>query len=339
MSKKAALLLNLGSPDSTDVGDVRRYLREFLTDPRVIDSPLRGLIVNLFILPFRPPKTAAAYRRIWQPEGSPLLIISREQKNNVAEKVNIPVVSAMRYGKPAIKDVIADLVDQGIVNIFIMPLYPQYAMSSYETVAVRVKEEIARHKPEMHTTLLSPFYNDPDYINALIENALPYLQKDYDKVIFSFHGLPERHIRKADLSHRHCLMEPDCCKVDNSVHATCYRHQCFKTVELFVKGLNLQSHKYCLSFQSRLGREPWLQPFTDEMIKKLGQMGLKNVLVMCPAFVSDCLETLEEIAIDGKKLFKESGGGNLELIPCLNNHPAFIQYLADKINQWDRDDN
>ena len=206
-------------------------------------------------------------------------------------------------------------------------------MSSYETVAVKVREEIEKYGT-IRTTLLPPFYNDPDYINALIQNAEPYLKKEYDKIIFSFHGLPERHIRKTDPSNTHCLSTPDCCTRSNPAHATCYRHQCFKTVESFVNKTHIPEDKYCLTFQSRLGRTPWLQPFTDETIMHMGQSGVKRILIQCPAFVADCLETLEEIAIEGKKLFLESGGEDLEIIPCLNDHPAFINFLANKINTW-----
>lgn len=335
MTKKAILLLNLGSPESTKVGHVRRYLREFLTDPRVIDSPFRSFIVNVFILPFRPRRTAKAYRKVWRSEGSPLLVISNQQRDSLLEKVNFPVALAMRYGRPAIKDVIAELVQQDVDDIFVMPLYPQYAMSSYETVAVKVVEEIEKYDRKIRTTLLPPFYKDPDYIHALIQNADPFLKKDYDKIIFSFHGLPERHIRKADPTHTHCLSMPNCCTLDNPAHPTCYRHQCFKTVELFVKHSGIPENKYCVTFQSRVGRDPWLQPFTDKMLIDLAQSGVNKLLILCPAFVADCLETLEEIAIEGKKKFLESGGEEFELIPCLNDHPAFINFLADKINDWD----
>jgi ferrochelatase len=334
MSKKAVLLLNLGSPDSTKVGDVRRYLKEFLTDPRVIDSPFRSIVVNLFILPFRPRRTAKAYRKVWRPEGSPLIVISNQQRESLEKKVDVPVALAMRYGQPTIADVIAKLVEQNVDDLYVMPLYPQYAMSSYETVAVKVNEEVDKQGGTIRTTLLPPFYNDPDYIDALIQNAKPYLKKDYDKIIFSFHGLPERHIRKADPSHSHCLNTPDCCTRSNLAHATCYRHQCFKTVESFVEHTQIPEDKYCITFQSRLGRDPWLQPFTDETIKQLGQSGVKKILILCPAFVADCLETLEEIAIEGKKLFLESGGEDLDIIPCLNDHPAFINFLVNKINGW-----
>ena len=338
MSKKAVLLLNLGSPDSTTVRDVRRYLKEFLTDPRVIDSPFRSLIVNLFIIPFRPRRTAKAYQKIWRPEGSPLIVISNQQKESVKKKVGLPVALAMRYGHPTIADVIAKLIEKKVDDIYVMPLYPQYAMSSYETVSVKVIEEINRYVGNIRTTLLAPFYNDPDYIDALIQNANPYLKKDYDKIIFSFHGLPERHIRKSDPSNSHCLNTPNCCMQSSPAHSTCYRHQCFKTVELFVEHTNIPIDKYCLTFQSRLGRDPWLQPFTDETIKQLAKTGVKKILILCPAFVADCLETLEEIAIEGKKLFLESGGEDLEMIPCLNDHPAFINFLVKKINDWSKKD-
>lgn len=336
MGKQAVLLLNLGSPASTEVGDVRAYLKEFLLDERVIDSPalVRNLVVRGLILPTRPKKSAEAYEKVWTPEGSPLLVMSRRQQELLADRVNVPVALAMRYGEPSIAAVLGELVEQGVDRLLVMPLYPHYAMSSYETVVVRVMEEIARVGAGMKATLLQPFYNDPGYITALVESAKPWLDKDYDRLLFSFHGIPERHLRKSDPSHAHCLEVPDCCETCHPAHATCYRHQCFKTVRAFVKKAGIPENKYCVSFQSRLGRDPWLKPYTDFVLRDLPAEGCKRLLVICPAFVADCLETLEEIAMAGKEDFLEAGGSFYEQIPCMNDHPAWIQWLESRVLEW-----
>lgn len=330
---RAVLLLNLGSPDSTSVADVRRYLREFLMDERVIDKPflLRSLVVNAFILPVRPKQSAAAYASIWGPGGSPLLLISKRLQQQVQDNVEVPVALAMRYGQPAIADVVAELHQKGCRELFIIPLYPQYAMSSYETVVVRVMEEIQRHTPLIRTSLLQPFYRDADYIEVLVESAQPWLQKEYDHLLFSFHGIPERHLRKSDPSHAHCLTTPDCCSTCHPAHATCYRHQCFATARLFAERAGIAADKWSVSFQSRLGRDPWLSPYTDKRLEEMPQQGIRRLLVVCPAFVSDCLETLEEIRVEGRESFMEAGGEYFEQIPCLNNHPAWVDLLVRRI--------
>lgn len=336
MAKSGVLLLNLGSPASTDVPDVRAYLKEFLLDERVIDAPapIRNLIVRGFILPSRPKNSAEAYQRVWTPEGSPLIVVSEKQRQLVAEGRDFPVALAMRYGEPSIAKVIGELVSQGVDRLFVMPLYPHYAMSSYETVVVRVMEEIAAQKPAMKVDLLQPFYQDEDYLAAMVENAQPYLDKGYDHVLFSYHGIPERHLRKSDPSHAHCLARPDCCETCHPAHATCYRHQCFTTTHAFAERAGIPKDKYSISFQSRLGRDPWLKPYTDYVLEELPAKGVKNLLVMCPAFITDCLETLEEISMEGKEDFLKAGGDQFEQIPCLNDHPAFIRFLNGRIDQW-----
>ncbi len=336
MTGKAVLLLNLGSPDSCSVGDVRRYLREFLMDERVLDTPwpIRAFVVYLCILPFRPKQSAHAYGKIWTAEGSPLTVISRKQQALLQEKVDLPVHLAMRYGSPSIPDIISNIRRQGIDDLFIVPLYPHYAMSSYETVVERVVDEIEKQGVTLKTTIFQPFYDEEAYIKALTQQTKPFLEKDYDKLLFSFHGIPERHLRKSDPTHCHCLAAPDCCKGTHPAHATCYRHQCFQTVEKFVSMANIPSHKYAVSFQSRLGRDPWLKPYTDFELERFGREGVKKILVMCPAFLSDCLETLEEIAMQGAETFKQAGGESLQLIPCLNDHPEFIRFLEGKVAAW-----
>lgn len=336
MTKKGVLLVNLGSPDSTEVSDVRKYLKEFLSDPRVIDSsPLaRWIVVNWFILPFRPKETAKAYRKIWKPEGSPLVLSSEKVRDLVAEKVDMPIELAMRYGKPSIPSAIKQLRRQGIDKLFIILLYPHYAMSSYETALVAVMEEIEKTAPTIKTTTLQPFYKDEGYIEAMVENARPYLEKEHDHLLFSFHGIPESHLRKGDPSHAHCLTVPDCCKTCNPAHATCYKHQCLETMRHFVELAKIPEGKYSHSFQSRLGREPWLKPYTDHKFLEFPKKGIKKLLVISPAFVSDCLETLEELAMAGKESFLKAGGESFELIHCMNEHPKWIQYLTDKITEW-----
>ncbi|MGF1483544.1 MAG: ferrochelatase [Opitutales bacterium] len=336
MPAKAVILLNLGSPDSTAVPDVRRYLREFLMDGRVLDAPfpIRWMVVNGLILPFRPKQSAEAYSRVWREEGSPLILISEAVQRALQTHLEVPVELAMRYGSPSIPDAVKRLKAAGTEELFIVPLYPHYAMSSYETVVVRLMEELAAQAPKMRTTLLQPFYDDPDYIAALVESAEPYLSEPYDQLLFSFHGIPERHLRKSDPSHAHCLKCPDCCEVAHPAHATCYRHQCVTTVKKFVERAGIPEDKYFLSFQSRLGRDPWLTPYTDKTLERFGEEGIKRLRVICPAFVSDCLETLEEISMEGKETFIEAGGEDFAQIPCLNEHPAWIHFLKNKVEAW-----
>ena len=338
MSKRAALLLNLGSPDSTAVGDVRRYLREFLSDERVMaTSPLkRSLILNLMILPFRPAQSAEAYSKIWLREGSPLVVTSQRQRRLLQEQVDIPVALAMRYGNPSVADTVAGLARNGLEELFVMPLYPHYAMASYETVLVRVVEEVAQRAPGVRLSILQPFYADPAYVDALVESAAPYISGEFDLLLFSFHGVPEKHLRKTDPSHSHCLFTPDCCNTPHPAHATCYRHQCFETVRKFIERSGISPEKHAVSFQSRLGRQPWLKPYTDLELERLARQGIKKILVMCPAFVTDCLETLEEIAMRGKEIFEQAGGESLTLIPCLNESPQWIRFLAGKVQGWSR---
>ncbi|NWK57608.1 ferrochelatase [Verrucomicrobiaceae bacterium N1E253] len=336
MTKAAALLLNLGSPDSTSVPDVRRYLDEFLSDERVLDIPAwkRKLILKLFILPKRPAESAEAYSEVWTEEGSPLIVTSKEQQKLVSEQVDIPVFLGMRYGNPSTEDIIRQIVNEGVTDLFIMPLYPHYAMSSYETAVVKAMEEINSQAPHMRTKLLQPFYQDPDYIEALVESAKPHFEDDDDLLLFSYHGIPERQVRKSDPSHAHCLVREDCCENAHPCHATCYKHQCLATTKAFIEASGVPQEKTAISFQSRLLRDPWLGPYTDFELKRFGQEGVKKIKVMCPAFVSDCLETIEEIGMRGVEEFTEAGGESLSLIPCMNDHPSWIKFLSTRIQQW-----
>lgn len=333
MSKQGVLLINLGSPDSTSVSDVRKYLREFLMDPRVLDTPwlVRWCVVNLAILPKRPVESAEAYKQVWTKEGSPLVATSRNVQRALATRAggDFAVDLAMRYQSPGIESAIARLHQQGVTDLLVFPLFPHFAMSSFETAAVRTTEVASRLAPGMNLKVVEPYYNDPDYIAALAASASGLLRTGYDHLLFSFHGLPERHMRKANPGY--CLKVPNCCSTPGPAHRTCYRAQCFATVRAFVEEAGVPADKYSVSFQSRLGRDPWLKPYTDFEFARLANSGIKKLLVICPAFVSDCLETLEEIAIRGREIFLESGGKEFELIPCMNEHPRWIEALEKMV--------
>ncbi len=336
MPNPAALLLNLGSPASPSVSDVRRYLREFLSDERVIDlpAPLRFLVLNLTILPFRPKNSAAAYRKIWTRDGSPLIATSKRQQMLVQGQLDLPVALAMRYGQPSVRDALQSLLADGCDELFVMPLYPQYAMSSYETAVAQVRRVVDKIRPDLKVDFLPPFYRDPEYIDALSDLMSPFLTQHFDMLLLSFHGIPERHLPKTGPSQTHCLSHPDCCRIPHPAHATCYLHQCLQTAEAFFRRTDLPPSKCSVSFQSRLGRKPWLRPYTDLELARFAREGANKILVACPAFVADCLETLEEIGIRGKEIFENAGGESLTLLPCLNDHPSWIRFLVNKIESW-----
>ncbi|MBI4027337.1 MAG: ferrochelatase [Verrucomicrobia bacterium] len=333
MPSQAVLLVNLGSPDSPAVPDVRRYLREFLSDRRVMDVPwlIRQFVLNVFILPFRPKKSAEAYQKIWPKDGSPLVVMSKRVQSLLQKKANLPVELAMRYGNPAVPDALQRLIEQKTEEILLIPLFPHYAMSSYETVTEKVREVLTAKAPGVALKILPPFYDDPDYLQSLVAGAREYLKQPYDHLLFSFHGLPERHLKKADISRNHCLRQENCCAVPHLAHQTCYRAQAFKTVEAFVSQAGVSADHYSIAFQSRLGRDPWLGPCTDQELVRFPSRGIKKLLVICPSFVTDCLETLEEIAIRGKENFLAAGGESFTMIPCLNDHPRWMDTLTSYV--------
>ena len=339
MGNRAVLLTNLGSPDSTDVSDVRKYLNQFLMDPYVIQLPwvLRRLIVSLFVLPSRPKDSAHAYQSIWWEEGSPLVVLSQRLLAAVKKNTDVPVAIAMRYGSPSIESQLLDLAKQdGIEEILLVPLYPHYADSTIKTTIEEAKSVIARHKLDVKLIVIQPFYQEPAYIDALVASTAPWLDAEggFDHILFSYHGLPESHLTKADPTGSHCLKSDDCCQVASPAHATCYRHQVLRTTERFVEKAGLKPEQYSVAFQSRLGRAKWLEPSTVDTLEKLAQQGVKNLLVMCPAFVTDCLETLEEIALQGDEEFKQAGGESLTLIPCLNDHEQWVAVISRWCEQY-----
>jgi len=334
MTKKAVLLANLGSPDDTDVSSVRRYLNQFLMDRYVIQLPwiLRRLIVSLFVLPTRPKASAEAYRSVWMEQGSPLVVLSEQLRQAVQDKLDIPVAMAMRYGQPSIESQLVALSEQGIEEVLYIPLYPHYAESTVTTSIVEAQRVIAKHNLSIELNIVEPFYEQPDYIAALVASAKPYLDQDYDHLIFSYHGLPESHITKLDTTGQHCLQGAGCCQQASEVHKTCYKHQVMRTTACFVEQAGLDSSKFSVAFQSRLGRAKWLDPNTEDRLRELAASGAKKVLVICPAFVTDCLETLEEIAIRGEEVFREAGGESLTLIPCMNDSDKWV----DTLSSWSK---
>ncbi|HWQ92766.1 MAG TPA: ferrochelatase, partial [Clostridia bacterium] len=267
--------------------------------------------------------------------GSPLVITSRNVQARLQSRVRFPVELAMRYQNPSIPDAISSLAARGVQEVLMIPLFPHYAMSSYETAVERVKEVAAKRAPAMKVVVQPPYYNDPAYRRALVASAEPYLSGAYDHLLFSFHGVPERQIRKSDPTGCHCLQTRDCCETPSPAHAFCYRSQCFATARTFAAEAKVPADKWTVSFQSRLGRDPWLSPYTDKEVAALARRGVKKLLIICPAFVSDCLETLEEIGMRGRDTFLEAGGTEFKLIPCLNEHPLWIEALARMVAAFD----
>ena len=336
---KGILLNNLGSPDSTETKDIKKYLGEFLMDERVIDIPYwkRWLLINGIILKVSPKKSGAAYKKVWTEEGSPLVVFSEKFTKKIEKKTTLPVVLAMRYGSMSMEKGIKKLVDQGVDEIFLIPLYPHYAMSSYESVVTKAEEIIDNQFKGVKLDTLPPFYNRPDYIVAMANNIKFHLTDfDYDHILFSYHGIPERHILKSDVTKSHCKIDGACCERNSVAHHTCYRHQCFETTKGIAKALNLKAGTYSNSFQSRLLKDPWLKPYTDFELEKFPSQGKKKLAVITPAFVSDCLETLEEIAMEGRDEFIKFGGTDYKHIPCMNDNEDWVDVMSSWIAKWEQ---
>ena len=328
---KGLLLINLGSPDSTSISDVKKYLDEFLMDKRVIGKSyiFRWILVKLIILNFRPKKSAKAYKKIWWKEGSPLIVLSRRLFKKVSNLMQIPVALAMRYGSISIFNGLKELNDKGVDEFIILPLYPHYAMSSYETVVEKVKKEVKNNFPEKKIKVIEPFYDEPKYIELLSQKINDTIKdKEYDHILFSYHGIPVSHLKISDPTKIHCYKVKNCCSVDSKAHKTCYKHQVTITTELVAKYLGLDREKYSISFQSRLANEPWLKPYTDSELERLAKEGKKNMVVVTPAFVTDCLETLEEIVMEAKEEFLDAGGENYYYVPCLNDDDSWAKLIS-----------
>jgi len=327
--RRAVLLVNLGSPASPSTADVRRYLDEFLMDPDVLDLPTiaRTVLVRGVILNTRPAKSAEAYAKIWTAEGSPLVVISERTRAALEAHMELPVGLAMRYGEPSIAHGLEDLLRRvgEVDDLLVVPLYPHYAMASTRTVEVAV--EAALRGKNVPYRFLPPFYEDPGYLDALAGSVRAAMPADTQMLLFSYHGIPQRHVRKMDPTGNHCLRSADCCAIPSAAWATCYRHQVMTTMEGVAQRLELAEDAYDFAFQSRLGGG-WLEPFTDKELLALPSRGVKRIGVVCPSFVADCLETLEEMEMRGRETFLGAGGESFTYVPCLNDDPAWIAALA-----------
>lgn len=338
MNRVGVLLINLGTPDAPTPAAVGSYLREFLMDGFVIDvpRPLRWFLVNVMIVPRRKGQSAKAYQKVQLPGGSPLLVYTRELAEKVAARLALDdrfvVEYAMRYGHPSIASALSRLSSSGVSRILVLPLYPQYAESSFETAVVETKRAAQDLGCADLLSFVPPFFDRPEFIAACaLRIAAANETQPVDHIVFSFHSLPERHLKKLDATQQHCLVKSDCCDQVSAVNQNCYRAQCMFTARSIAARLGLEADEYTVSFQSRLGRAKWIGPTTEVVLGELARRGVKRVAVSCPSFVADCLETLEEMGIRGRQTFIEAGGEELFLIPSLNAEPAWVETVTNWI--------
>lgn len=330
---EAVLLVNLGSPKNLDKKSVKQYLKVFLSDDYVVDLPklLQQLILRAFILPFRPNKTLHAYKQVWTKEGSPLIVSTKKIAMKLAEKTNWNVEIAMRYEEPSIKEALEKLKNQGCKKLFVITLYPHNAMATTITTEVEVRRIADNLFKELELVFIKPFYGNKQYINALKKSIEPFIEKDhFDKLIFSYHGIPERQAKKTDVTGKHCFSSENCCEIECPGSADCYKAHTVQTTNKVVKELGLDNENWEISYQSRIG-PGWLKPFTDKRLSAMPNNGIKSIAIVCPSFISDCLETLEEIDIRGRDTFINAGGENMTYIPCLNESENTIDLLESLV--------
>ena len=335
MGKKGVLLVNLGTPDSPEVGDVRKYLDEFLMDERVIDINAfsRTLLVKGVIVPFRSPKTSKLYKEIWDENGSPLLYYSKIQAAMLADQLGdeYHVELAMRYQNPSILSALERMKAGLVESIKVIPMFPQYASASTGSVIQKVMEIISQWPTVPPVSFVNSFHDNDLVLDTFAENARKYKPETYDHILFSFHGLPERQLLKCDHTGHYCLKKDNCCETLNDTNKFCYSAQGHDTARRIAEKLNISSADYTVCFQSRLGKEPWVQPYTTDVLKKLASEGKKRLLVFSPAFVADCLETLYEITVEYHEEFKALGGEHVQLVESLNDDPKFIEALVEMV--------
>ncbi len=336
MGKKGVLLINLGTPDGPSTADVRRYLREFLMDPRVIDiNPIsRTLLVKGIIVPMRSPKTARLYQKIWDPKtGSPLMYYSKLQQQLLQERLGegYMVELAMRYQNPGIEPALERLKAAMVDDIQVIPLFPQYASASTGSVYEKVMDLVGQWPTSPTISFINSFHDNELMIEAFADNARKYQPETYDQILFSFHGLPQRQMIKSDHTHKHCLKVSDCCRTLTDANKFCYSAQSYHTAKLIAEKLNIPKEKYSVCFQSRLGSDPWIQPYTSEVVAMMAKEGKKRLLVFCPAFVCDCLETIYEVTTEYGDEFRSLGGEHVQLVESLNDSPKFIEALAQMV--------
>ena len=335
MATRGVLLINLGTPSSPSVADVRRYLREFLSDPRVLDvnAALRWLLVNLIIVPFRGPRSARIYRTLWDGSRFPLLHHGQRLLQLLRERLgrDWEVELAMRYGEPSISRGLERLRQASVASITALPLFPQYASCTVGSVHQQLHEQVSSWEVMPELRLVSQFHVHPGMVRAFAERGQRYEAASYDHVLFSFHGIPQRQILAADASSGHCLASPGCCLVAGDHNRFCYRAQCHRTAEAIASQLGLATDRYTVTFQSRLGRQRWATPYTMDTIERLASTGAKRLLVFCPSFVADCLETTYEIAVEANEHFRAVGGEQVQLVEGLNDSREWIEALADLV--------
>lgn len=331
--KKGILIVNLGTPDSPAVPDVRRYLDEFLMDPRVIDiNPIaRTLLVKGIIVPFRAPKSAKSYKAIWTDEGSPLMAYGLRVKKLLQENLgdDYHVDLAMRYQNPSLENVLNDFYKKRIFDIKVIPLFPQYASATTGSVHDKIMEIVRNWQIIPKIEFINSYFDNDKMLQAYAKIGEDFVKENYDHILFSFHGLPVRQLIKADVGKDHCQKVNDCCKTLTDKNKFCYSAQCYQTAYGIAAKLGLEEKDYSIVFQSRLGKDPWIQPYASEVIEHLAKMGKKKILVFCPAFVADCIETIFEISVEYQEEFEEAGGEKVQLVPSLNDHPLWIEALAD----------
>ncbi len=332
--KYGVLLLQLGTPDSPSVSDVRRYLSEFLNDARVIDIPwlLRKMLVNLIIVPFRAPKSAKVYKEVWTDNGSPLLFHSQNVEKELSKLLgdDFDVRLAMRYQNPSMDSVLAKMQKQQYEKLVILPLFPQYASATNGSAMEKALRIIQNWWVIPELSVVSQYYNEPGFIDTIIERAKKHNMDDYDHILFSYHGLP---IRQVDKVYEEGLCEHRNCETEiNEENRYCYKATCYATTRLIAEKLSLSSDSYTVCFQSRLDKK-WLEPFADKEIIKLAKNGAKKLLVFSPAFVADCLETVVEIGTEYQEIFEEHGGEKVQLVESLNSHPMWIDTLAKMVKE------
>ncbi len=336
--RTGVLLIQLGTPSSPSVADVRRYLREFLGDRRVLDMPRlpHWILLHLVILPFRPRRSAEAYASIWTRNGSPLLIHSRGLAEALAARLgrDFVVELGMRYGEPSVGEALDRLAGEDVDRLIALPLFPQHADSTTGSAVAHLLERARAKWHEGEITTIDAFYDHPGFIASMAELARSPLDEfQPDHVLMSYHGLPERQIRKGDASGSHCLSSDDCCAAIETANRHCYRAQCFASTRALATALGLDAAHHSLSFQSRLGRTPWIRPYTDDVLPELVSRGVRRLAVLCPSFVADCLETLEEIGIRARDQWMELGGEDFLLTPCLNAEPRWVEAVAEMVRE------
>ena len=330
------LLVNLGTPDAPTRKDVGRYLKQFLLDPRVIDvNPLlREILVRLIIVPFRSGKSAAAYRKLWTEQGSPLKTYGYALRDKVAAELgpDYAVALGMRYQNPSMASALQELLAKNIERLIVFPLFPQYASATTGSVHEEIMRLLSKEQVILPTQLISDYYAHPAMIQGFVERAQAHPWQDYDHVLFSYHGLPKRQLRKAD-RHNHCQVKPDCCAELGRHNRFCYGAQCQATTKALVEALQIPQGRYTTCYQSRLGRDPWIQPYTSDVLKERRAQGDKRILVFCPAFVADCLETTIEISEEYAEEFEEMGGEHLQLVESLNDSDTWAKGVTAMIRE------